>query len=273
MSYTSSTFSGVPPQIRICIPSYKRADICNTQTLQTLHEAKVPRECIHVFVANQKEHDIYSRTLDAMKYHVLHKGRKGLVQQREFIMNTFATGDLLVFLDDDVKSIDLSLSPLFHNVTLTDFFHRAFDICKRHGASIWGVYPVFNPFFRQPRPDVNIGLSYIVGACYGIVNTPGDKRVQLELTRKNGQKEDVERTIKYYLRDGVVLRFDRIGFMTRYYGTIGGLGTFKDRLQPMEDAAKRLKRKYPELGDVIVKKTGMTEFRLKHIKKTITMYS
>jgi hypothetical protein len=35
---------------------------------------------------------------------------------------------------------------------------------------------------------------------------------KLNITSSNGQKEDVERTIKYFINDGIVLRFNKVGF-------------------------------------------------------------
>jgi len=62
-----------------------------------------------------------------------------------------------------------------------------------------------------------------------------------------------------------VLRFNKIGFVTKYYGKSGGLGTFDARLKPMLEASKLLKKTYPEHGEISTKKNGMTEFRLKKI--------
>jgi hypothetical protein len=91
------------------------------------------------------------------------------------------------------------------------------------------------------------------------------KSIQLTITKENGQKEDVERTIKYFLNDGIVLRFNKIGFETKYYGKEGGLGRFEDRIKPMMEASKRLKKQYPEYGDIKVRGNGMAEFVLKKI--------
>ena len=42
--------------------------------------------------------------------------------------------------------------------------------------------------------------------------------------------------IKYFVQDGLVVRFNRIGIMIKYYGKSGGLGTFQERLKPMLEA-------------------------------------
>ena len=96
-------------------------------------------------------------------------------------------------------------------------------------------------------------------------NRPNLNCIKLTITKENGQKEDVDRTLKYFVEDGIVLRFNKIGFVTKYYGKSCGLGTFEARLKPMLEASEKLKEAYPEYGDLSTKKTGMTEFKLKKI--------
>jgi hypothetical protein len=253
----------------ICIPSYKRANFCNEKTLATLHKHKIEHNKIYVYVANKEDYDIYKETLDKSLYHKLVIGKKGLVPQRQFIMEQWPQGKHIVFFDDDVESIDLSLSPQFKNHNLDYFIKCAFEECVKNHSFIWGVYAVFNPFFRKARKEMTTELNYIVGAFYGIINRPKLKSIQLTITRENGQKEDVERTIKYFIEDGIVLRFNKIGFTTKYYGKEGGLGRFEERLKPMRDACKKLEEKYSEYGHTKVRGNGMAEFVLKKIPSKI----
>jgi hypothetical protein len=249
----------------ICIPSYKRAEVCKDKTLATLHKHKIDPKKIYVYVANKEDFDLYDKTLDKTTYNKLVIGKKGLVPQRQFIMNQWPQGKHIVFFDDDVQSIDLSLSPRFKGHNLDYFIKEAFAESEKHKSYIWGVYAVFNPFFRGARKEMTTDLNYIVGAFYGIINRPSLKAIQLTITKENGQKEDVERTIKYFVNDGIVLRFNKIGFETKYYGKEGGLGRFEDRIKPMMDASKKLKSKYPDYGNIKVRENGMAEFVLRKI--------
>jgi hypothetical protein len=253
----------------ICIPSYKRANFCNEKTLATLHKHKIDHNKIYVYVANREDYDIYKETLDPSLYKKLVIGKKGLVPQRQLIMDQWPQGKHIVFFDDDVESIDLSLSPQFKGHNLDYFIKEAFSQCVKHHSYIWGVYAVFNPFFRKGRKEMTTELNYIVGAFYGIINRPKLKSIQLTITKENGQKEDVERTIKYFIEDGIVLRFNKIGFTTKYYGKEGGLGRFEERLKPMKDACKRLEDKYSEYGITKVRGNGMAEFVLKKLPSRI----
>jgi hypothetical protein len=140
-----------------------------------------------------------------------------------------------VFFDDDIESTDFSLSHRFKEYTLDSFITTAFDECINY---IWGIYPVWNPFFRSARQEITTNLSYIVGAMYAIINRPHLTAIQLKLTEQNGQKEDVERTLKYFNHDGIIIRFNKIGIKTKYFGKDGGLGRLNDRIQSMKDACK-----------------------------------
>lgn len=244
----------------ICIPSFERATICNLKTLTTLHKNNINPELIYVYVANQTEYDIYNNILDKKFYNKIIIGLPGLAQQRQFIMEQYSENKCIIFMDDDIEHIDLTFT---NYLNLENFFREAFEICKINKSFIWGIYPVYNPFFRKPRKEITINLTYIVGAIYGIINRPNLESIKLNITLNNSQKEDVERTIKYFIEDNIVVRFNKIGFKTKYYGTIGGLGTFKDRLEPMKQACIKLNNEYSNYGKIKIRKSGMYEFVLK----------
>ena len=249
----------------VAIPSYKRAEVCRDKTLAMLKHNKIPASKIYVYVANKEEYDEYIKVIDKGSYNKLVVGIKGLVPQRQFIMSKWPNGKHIVFFDDDVAKIDLTLSTMFKGKPLDHFFKTAFEECKKQHSFIWGVYAVFNPFFRKGRSEISTCLNYIVGAFYGIINRPKLDAIKLTITKENGQKEDVERSLKYFIHDNIVVRFNRVGFQTIYYNRHGGLGTFEDRLKPMREASQKLLKAYPEYGSISTKSTGMTEFKLKKI--------
>lgn len=246
----------------ICIPSYKRAAICNEKTLAMLKKNNIPKDKIYVYVANKEEYDEYKKVLDPSFYHKLVIGKKGIVPQRKFITDSWPNGKQIISFDDDVKMVDLKMAGY---KSLDAFFKDAFQECEKQKAYIWGVYPVYNPFFRKGQQKITTCLNFIVGAFYGYINRPKLHKIEPILTREIGQKEDVEQTIRYFINDGIVLRFNRVGFVTKYYGSSGGLGTFEERMKPMLEAATILKKHFPEYGDIRKRKTGMAEFRLKKI--------
>jgi len=83
----------------------------------------------------------------------------------------------------------------------------------------------------------------------------------------SGIKEDVERTLRYFIKDGIVLRFNRVGFKTKYYGNDGGgLGTLKSRLEKSSEEVQKLAIHFKDYGKIKVRKNGVWEFDLKKLK-------
>lgn len=243
----------------VAIPSYKRASQLQKKTLTTLFNNNIPKELINVFVVEEEYHD-YLDTLNKDYYNEIIIGKIGIVQQREFIENYYPVGTKIVSVDDDVDKIDLSLTEY---KSLDEFLTDAFIICEKENAFIWSVYPVWNEYFRKDRPILTTGLSYIIGAFFGFINRH-DEDLKLVLTRE-GNKEDVERSILFWLKDGKTLRFNKIGFKTKYYG-VGGLGGLKERIEKMKTYALAIQEKYPLFTRIKIRKNGLYEIVFKEPK-------
>jgi hypothetical protein len=244
---------------KIAIPTLGRCDILLKKTLATLQNFNIDKSLIYIFVI-EEEYDNYKSVLDD-KYNII-IGVRGLVKQREFIENYFEEGDYIVMLDDDIAEIDLSMTEFD---TLDEFFNYAFNKCKEEKSFIWSVYPVYNPFFRKNQNEVTTHLNYCVGAFYGIINRPNYSSLKIDTYLHNDEKEDVCRTLLYFINDGVVLRFNKIGFKTTYYANVGGMGKKKNRLDAGKIACQILQH-FAEYGKVSLRKSGIHEFKLKKIK-------
>lgn len=240
----------------ICIPTFRRYSIINNLTLKMLTENNIDPNLIKIFVVEEELELYKSVILD--KYEII-VGKKGLVEQREFIENYFAPETNIVFLDDDIKNVDISL--MSGVSSLDEFFRMAFREAIINKCYIWSVYPVFNKYFREKRNRLSNCLNICIGAFYGIVNRPNDSELKIKVTR-SGDKEDVERTILYYKKDGLIHRYNKVGFETKYYGSIGGLGTLKERLPFIIERTNDLLVEYPTYGKLKVRKNGIYEFVL-----------
>ena len=237
----------------IAIPTKGRHLIIQ-QTLKTL--AEIDPDLIYIFVV-ENEYDLYRNAVDK-KYRII-IGENGLVNQRKFIENYFPAGSHIVFLDDDIKSVDLVGYP-----DLNTFFSAAFAECIANDCFIWSVYPVWNKYFREKRPRVNTCLTYMIGAFYGVINRPNDPDLQIKICT-NDNKEDVERSLLYFKKDGIVLRYNQIGINTTYFGSVGGIGTLKDRMYDNNINTHLLLEKY-DCGKLKIRKSGLCEFVFKPIK-------
>jgi hypothetical protein len=273
----------------IAIPSYRRADMIYKKTLTTLaqHLGSKPPVLIYVFLANTTELSEYQSAwppefqLDKtmVKFVV---GEKGLKNQRNFIMDYFPEQTCIVQMDDDIDEVlelvvpenrPLGKRPNRANrlkpiQDLHHFWLAAFDRCVATAANIWGIYPVPNAYFMTPTQTTD--LRFIVGPMFGVINRHDQ---QLKLT--TNEKENVERTLKYFTLDGRVLRYNNITVATRYFKTMGGMQasqrTSARRTNALK-AAEYLHRLYPDLTQIhLDKKSGWPEIKFitpRHLRTT-----
>jgi hypothetical protein len=241
--------------MQIAIPSKGRST--QMKTLKMLKDQNIPVELVHIFVI-QSEFELYKT---CHPEYTIVIGADGIAQQRKFIENYFPAGTPIISIDDDIKSIDLSLTEY---ADLNTFFIAAFNDCIDNDAFVWGIYPVFNQYFRINRENRTECLQFICGFFYGYINRPDDPDLEIQIC-KIGSKSDVEKSILYYKKDGIVLRYNRIGVDTKFYAS-GGLGTFNSRLEQATANAKSLAEFYPEYGKLTLRNNGMAEFPLKKLK-------
>ncbi len=261
----------------VAIPSYQRAELLNKKTLKTLYEYNIPRNRIYIFVANKEEEVIYKENLNKEFYGHIIVGVKGLKNQRNFIANYFPEGQEILNMDDDIGGFKILKHKDQKRIVdstqgyrkgyfldtlenLDDFVKSAFKNLKKNKLYLWGIYPIANPYFMFPL--ITTDLKLIVGPVWGSINRH-DNNLKLTID----EKEDVERTLQYYTKDGGVMRFNNICVQTTYYKTPGGMQADKrDRKQDAIESAIYLNKKYPELTKLYFgKKSGYAEVKLKDI--------
>jgi hypothetical protein len=242
----------------VAIPSLSRAELLKKKSLLFLSSNQIPEKLIYIFVIPEEE-ELYKQTLPDFQGHIV-VGVKGLPAQRNFIQSYFNVNTNIFFLDDDVSKWDTKHSKLFHSYSLFDFINFAFQHCIDTKAYIWSIYPTNNEFYSRNSPEISHYIRYCIGAFYGIINRP-----DFVLDFIVNEKEDVRRTLQYFIKDGIVLRFNRIHFETKYYGNVGGMGNFDSRLQASKNQVISLVRDYGAYGYQVIKKTGMWDFRFKKV--------
>lgn len=264
----------------IAIPSYKRPELIYKKTIATLarHLGSTPPIQIFVFLANTTELSEYQSAWPpnfqlekSMVQFIV--GEKGLKNQRNYIMDYFPAGTSIVQMDDDLDEVlelvvpekrPLGKRPNRANrlQPIQDLHHfvlAAFDKCRATATNIWGIYPVPNPYFMTPTQTTD--LRFIVGPMFGVINRH-DARLKLT----TNEKENVERTLKYFTLDGRVLRYNNITVATRYFKTMGGMQasqrTTARRANALK-AAEYLHRLYPDITRIhLDKKSGWPEIKL-----------
>ena len=260
---------------RIAIPSYHRPQTLRDKTLKVLQNYKMDPSKIDIFVADADQRNVYESAIPRSAYSRLIVGKPGIKNIRNFMPNYYPEGKHIFYMDDDISHIyecinrgDVSAkkdNKLQKLPCLKSFIDRAFRESENSGMTNWGVYPVENPYFMKPtqaRDHVSTRLCYIIGFMTGVIN---NRRAEL---RTIDDKEDYERSIKYYLKDDGVLRFNNVTCRTRCYKEPGGMQVERTKKR-IHDSAVYLTKQYPGLCSLNTgKKSGYTEVRLRDTTKT-----
>lgn len=246
--------------IEYAIPSRARAETLAAKTLPLLRRLALPDGSIRVFVAEPEIPDYRAALPHTIK---IERGAVGMCAQRNAIHEFYGEGARFITIDDDMRDLIVRLSETrsgriepeeWHAVV-----HEAFRILDRTGGRLWGLYPVPNPYFMKPR--VRTDLSYIGGGLWGCINRLGDGALRSELE----YRDDWERSVKCYLADGVVVRFDYVSWLTEGYHGAGGMQTGGDRTKEasLRDC-RELARRFPRYVTLnLTKKSGWPEVRLR----------
>ena len=248
---------------RVAIPSYARPATLTEKTLPLLLNHNVPQSHIDVHVIPDQTSD-YEKALAPYPGVTLvtHDVPRGMMNARNAITRHYPTGTRLVQIDDDVTRIVQRIDDktLVDVTDLDELFTIAFDLTDRAHLSLWGVYPVKNPYFMKAR--VRTDLTYIEGALFGYtVKTDETELVTCD------DKEDFERSIRFYQRDGGVLRIESISMVTKFYTEPGGMQTYRTP-ETIETGARYLATNYADYCTYRISRKGNPELRLRD--KTIT---
>jgi hypothetical protein len=252
----------------IAIPSYDRVDVLRNKTIALLESNDIPKESVYIFVAPNDQ----QKYTDAFPgYNIVVADCKGILQTRNFITRYFPEGQKLVHFDDDIESVlekvtDDKTDGTMVPVNLKEFIATGFADIESRGLSMFGINPVANPFFMSRK--ISTDLRYVVAAFRGVIN-----HHDIVLSYSD-QKEDVENTIRAYIRDGGVLRYNYITVKTKWYAP-GGIvsqsanGSIKARKELSKAAVDMLVAAFPAYGTCKQRKSGIYEFVLKRNPKCL----
>lgn len=245
--------------IPVIVPSYQRARCLSRKTLPLLLDRQVPIGTISVVVADGRQADEYRATIadHGLPVPLIEVAAPGIRAVRNWIADNYR-GPVME-IDDDLTDVAQWADPK-HTApvpSLPELFEEGFAHAASAGAKLWGIYPVPNPYFM--RPGIRTDLRYIEAGLFGTVLT-GEPYQQITLE----DKEDYERSIRYFLHDGAVVRIDYYTFRANYYTEPGGLQATRSWGR-IDWSARWLADAYPDLASVNTAKKSRpwTEVRLR----------
>ena len=255
---------------KIAIPSYEREKTLYNKSLKLLNYYNIPKKNIYIFVANETEKNNYNKLL--LNQYKIIIGKKGIKNIRNFMAKYFKENEKIFYLDDDISYIYEVYNKIDKNnrkynklkllKNLDEFIKNSFKISEINNITNWGIYPVENPYFMKLKSKnlnnyISLDLKYIMGGFTGVINNH-----KCEIRTVN-DKEDYERSIKYYLKDNGIMRFNNICVRTNCYTEKGGMQIDRTK-EKIHNSAIKLLNKYPKLCKLnMTKKSDYTELRLK----------
>jgi len=90
----------------IVIPSYRRAEVLQKKTLETLKEFRIPPSKITIFVADKEEKKLYEEAIPKGSVKDIVVGVVGMDKIRNFILDYYPKGKHIVMMDDDIRGFN-----------------------------------------------------------------------------------------------------------------------------------------------------------------------
>jgi hypothetical protein len=250
---------------RIAIPTIARAETIKKKTINYLAQTDIDFSKVDLFLSDGNELPAYKESLKEYPINYIVTNKKHVNTQRNYMIDYYNDGQFILGIDDDIQSVQMSISekktiPLLN---LTEFVEQAFKISQEHKFDMWGVNAVLNPYFM--RNNISFNLKYIVACFYGWRNTRQEKAYVS--TNPEYGKEDYERSIRYYIADGGLTRFNYVAPKTKYYSEDGGIQTYRT-VEYEQKAVDWLLKTFPQFCVVNMhKKSKWPEVVLKDLRK------
>jgi hypothetical protein len=215
-----------------------------------LKKQGVPKGKINIFVANKEEEKKYKEIIPTDMYNKIIVGVKGLLPQLQYIKKYYPEGKQIVRIDDDIYTIFKKKHKISEGVS-----RRKMDETRLLNL---------DDFIKKAFYTTDLRL--IVGAVNGWINSHNPSYDYKINTKTNYTGEDIERTLRHYITDGGIVRFNDVGFTTDGLMTTGGIhtdiGDNKKRLKLINQNNKLLKKVYGKYGVIVPNKNQGKVFRL-----------
>ena len=246
--------------MNVIVPSFRRPEQCAEKTLSTLAR-QAPGARVQVWLSDPQERPEYERHARDAGVHdritvSFHEGQPGLLPNRRAAYTAQEAGWALS-MDDDVERMIHRVSEAeAEDADINRWFEEGTALADMMGATLFGVYPVANPFFMKPQ--VRSGLHFIYGATYAEKVTPKDtSRIP-----RYGLRDDVARSLLHWESAGNVLRFEEYAIVQKYLKNEGGLQAGERNPQDDEIARDWILDKWPNVTKPWVRKNGEHEIKL-----------
>lgn len=197
----------------IAIPSAGREASINKNTMRMLRRYGIDMTRVYVFVPPDELIDYRKRFYNCNAINVI-EGKYGIQAQRNYISEYFEEGQLIVEMDDDIHSIrELYITRTGTPQTpylrcLETLILDTAELFVETGYTCAGVYPVKNKYFMKNSTSYH--LSHLIGSFRIFINC------KICESRIFHLLEDWETSLKYFLKDKGIIRYNNLCLLNEY---------------------------------------------------------
>ena len=220
---------------RIFIPTHDRPEGIK-KTLEFITNSNFDGE-INLCLSPGQEKD-YFYLKDEYGVKLIKTDAHNVIEKFNFIHDAVVEGGEAFVIEDDVVIIGKDRKPV---KDLKNLIKEGFDSLK--GAGLFGLSPHSNPFYMSGK--ITRTLKLTVAHAFGFVKEDDD---WLKVTQI--AKSDYERTCRYFLKYGEIVRLDFYGVKTVSYTAKGGMQSdmdYSEINQKERDAVDYLCETFPML--------------------------
>jgi hypothetical protein len=232
-------------KVLIAIPSLGRAD--NIITLKNNLLKGFYGDVKIIVPHNQVSH--YEQSIEYNKYDdeclidVVGCGEQGIGATRTFILNEYHKNyDYIVMIDDDIEKLSrVRHGAVVEKCHLRLWIKEAIKTLEERNAYFGGITLCPNIYYA--KDTISNNLKYISGALQ--IYRSSERPIPQNYLR---HFEDYYNCIEYFLRDGIICRWNGIIPTTKNYNPNGGIcadyGSLAIRLKDAEKVAEELLENY-----------------------------
>jgi len=197
----------------VAIPSTERYDTINKRTLRFLRKHKIPRERVYIFVPPNQVQKYKVTLYNYLGYNIV-SAKDGLQAQRNFISEYFEENQLILEMDDDVTIVKQmyqsknGYNQLKNLECLESLILDTYMLFLEKGLTCAGIYPVCNKVFMKNTTSTH--LCHLIGSFRIFLNCKICESRMFHLL------EDYEVSLKYFLKDKGLIRYNDIAIISEY---------------------------------------------------------
>lgn len=250
---------------KIAVRSYNRSNTIK-KTLKILEDDGILKSLIYIFCPLNQI--LEYKSINGNDYHYIDGGDKGTNYCNKLINNYFELNDYIIQMDDDINGVYQLTTTKYKDVikrkvgddpklplglikkSVLEIIIEGKRQMEETLLNIWGMYPVNNYYFM--KNNITYDLRFCIGRIFGFINTK-------DIYTVDDCRDDYERSILYYERDGGIIRFNKYVCDADTYIGAGGLAEIRtiDKMKKSVDymlntypqyvGVKKTKGKYPEI--------------------------